>query len=130
MWIYGRRGVDLVAMKWLFLKNWWKDIRILFIWRVVSLSIDKNEKAWLARAPEDRPGWKQYQATELSQRILEEEYHITAIPRFMLLDRNGKIIDAHAPRPSDDIIHQLIHRFLTSRAMVQGNFSLVLDNTY
>ena len=97
---------------------------------VVSLSIDKNEKAWLARAQEDRPGWKQYQATELSQRILEEEYHITAIPRFMLLDRNGKIIDAHAPRPSDDIIHQLIHRFLTSRAMVQGNFSLVLDNTY
>ena len=111
MWIYGRRGVDLVVMKWLKMKNWWKE-------------------AWLARAPEDRPGWKQYQATELSQRILEEEYHITAIPRFMLLDRNGKIIDAHAPRPSDDIIHQLIHRFLTSRAMVQGNFSLVLDNTY
>jgi thioredoxin-related protein len=33
---------------------------------------------------------------------------VTSIPRFILLDGNGRIIDANAPRPSDRALRELI----------------------
>lgn len=32
---------------------------------------------------------------------------ITGIPRFLLLDKEGKVYDAYAPRPSEPAIRQL-----------------------
>ena len=69
---------------------------------IVSLSIDTDREAWLQTAMPDRPGWKQYLATPQSRQVLEEEYSITAIPRFMLFDGHNRIIDIHAPSPSDE----------------------------
>lgn len=68
---------------------------------IVSLSIDTDREAWLQTAMPDRPGWKQYLATPQSRQVLEE-YSITAIPRFMLFDGHNRIIDIHAPSPSDE----------------------------
>jgi len=36
------------------------------------------------------------------------DYLINGIPRFILVDMNGKIIDADAPRPSSDIIKDIL----------------------
>lgn len=69
---------------------------------IVSLSIDTDREAWLETAPPDRPGWKQYLATAQSLQVIEEEYSITAIPRFMLFDEDDRIVDLHAPSPSDE----------------------------
>lgn len=52
--------------------------------------------------PDPDQGWKQYLATPQSRQVLEEEYSITAIPRFMLFDGHNRIIDIHAPSPSDE----------------------------
>ena len=68
----------------------------------VSMSIDK---------PKDAPKWKKMiQDKELSGiQIMADnawgssfvnEYVIEGIPRFILLDRNGNIINANAPRPA------------------------------
>ncbi|WP_303316242.1 TlpA disulfide reductase family protein [Flavivirga abyssicola] len=38
----------------------------------------------------------------------KKEYGITSIPRFILIDPNGTIIDANAPKPSDNKLTQLI----------------------
>ncbi len=74
------------------------DSRILMI----SISIDDDKEAWLAKAPVDTPNWKQYWITERSREILRSDYNVTAIPRFMLFNGKGKIIDIHAPSPSDE----------------------------
>lgn len=68
------------------------DSRILMI----SISIDDDKEAWLAKAPVDTPNWKQYWITERSREILRSDYNVTAIPRFMLFNGKGKIIDIHA----------------------------------
>lgn len=79
---------------------------------IIGLSIDEDRNAWLKNAPSDRPGWKQYRATEHSRKMLEDEYGITAIPRFMLFDENDRIIDVHAPFPSDTEIDILLRDYL------------------
>ena len=76
---------------------------------IISLSTDDSKKEWLAKAPADKSNWKQYWATEHTREILENEYNISAIPHFMLFDGNGKIIDTHAPCPSDKNIDKLFH---------------------
>ena len=38
-----------------------------------------------------------------------KDYAIVGIPRFILLDPQGKIIDANAPRPSDEKLVQLFN---------------------
>lgn len=75
----------------------------------VSISVDK---------PEAHETWKKMVATEQlggiqlyadnnfdSQFILD--YGINAIPRFILIDGAGNIVDADAPRPSDPKIKEL-----------------------
>lgn len=79
---------------------------------VIGLSIDNNKNVWLKKAAADRPGWKQYRVTEQSRKIIEEEYGIKAIPRFMLFDEDNKIIDLHAPAPSDESINAVFQKLL------------------
>ncbi|WP_187269556.1 TlpA family protein disulfide reductase [Flagellimonas hymeniacidonis] len=46
-----------------------------------------------------------------------KKYQILTIPRFILLDREGKIIDSNAPNPSDwNKITQLLDRYIVSGA--------------
>ena len=49
----------------------------------------------------DKPVWPQYLATEAGQKSISEDYQISGIPRFILIDKNGKIITVNAPRPSE-----------------------------
>ena len=41
-----------------------------------------------------------------------QKYIIKGIPRFILLDREGKIVNANAPRPSDPKTSQLFEQLL------------------
>lgn len=68
------------------------DPRIEF----VSVSTDANRQAWLNKLAKDKPQWKQFWKEDFSQL-----YNVDIIPRFMLFDREGKIITLDAPRPSD-----------------------------
>jgi len=38
----------------------------------------------------------------------QQAYQVTGIPRFILLDKDGKIIDANAPRPSEPALKELL----------------------
>lgn len=41
-----------------------------------------------------------------------QEYKITTIPRYMIIDKDGKVINGNAPRPSDPKIKQLFDELL------------------
>ena len=43
---------------------------------------------------------------------LMDDYAINGIPRFMVIDELGKVVDYDAPRPSSDEIRPLLDRIL------------------
>ena len=43
---------------------------------------------------------------------IKKQFKINAIPRYMLIDKNGKVINDDAPRPSDKDIRRILDRLL------------------
>ncbi len=63
---------------------------------IISISVDQDKQAWIDMVTEDKPGWLQ-----LHDGIkMNDEYLVKYIPTFVLLDREGKILNVRAPRPS------------------------------
>ena len=74
----------------------------------ISISLDDKADRWKKKLEADKPEWAQFIAPDGLNSTLCKEYQITGIPRFMLFDKEGKIINTSAPRPSsDDISHCL-----------------------
>lgn len=77
----------------------------------VSISVDtkKDYEKWKKMVADKQLGGIQLIADNdwNSQFVLD--YSITAIPRFILLDPDGKIVNADAPRPSDPALAALLN---------------------
>ncbi len=74
----------------------------------ISVCIDSKESVWRKYLEKHEKTSLQYMA----DRSEFQNYLINGIPRFMVFDKDGKIIDAFAPRPSDEKLKQLIQRSL------------------
>ncbi|MDT0552658.1 TlpA family protein disulfide reductase [Urechidicola vernalis] len=75
----------------------------------VSISTDRANKydAWRKMiADKEMGGIQLYAGTDYS---FSQEYQINAIPRFILIDPEGNIVDANAPRPSDPRLKELFN---------------------
>ncbi len=68
----------------------------------ISISTDRDEAAWREKLENDKPVWPQYRMTPEEERSFAEKINLNFIPRFILLDSNGKFIDSDATRPSDE----------------------------
>ena len=77
----------------------------------VSISADVNVAGWKKKLAEDNPAWKQFIVDKGTKSVLFEKYSINGIPRFMLIDKEGKIITVNAPRPSDDKIDTYLEKY-------------------
>lgn len=76
--------------------------------RFVSISIDVDCSKWETMVKKDQPQWPQYRATKEGQRLCVDVYGITGIPRFMLFDKEGRMMDSSATRPSEEKTEKLI----------------------
>lgn len=76
----------------------------------VSLSCDQNKQAWEKRI--QKGDMKGIQLHMGNKDEFMNKYLINGIPRFILLDREGKIIKADAPRPSSPETSKLIDELL------------------
>lgn len=78
----------------------------------VSISVDteKDKTKWLSMIKDKKLGGIQLFSSG-GQDILDY-YKISGIPRFVLIDKAGKIINADAPRPSDPELKGLIQKLL------------------
>ena len=75
---------------------------------IISISIDTDVEAWKKMVTKDKPSWPQYIAEGPQHVKLSNDWGITAIPRFIILNADGTIRSANAVRPSaSDIIQQL-----------------------
>jgi thiol-disulfide isomerase/thioredoxin len=79
----------------------------------VSISVDepKARQTWKGFVAYNKLGGIQLFAGGWSSQLMND-YKITSIPRFMLFDKNGNIIDVDAPRPSDPKLKELLHQWL------------------
>lgn len=79
---------------------------------IVSVSVDDNKNAWEKMLKKDNFGWIQIHAEKAwkSDIILKNE--IKGIPRFMMVDREGNIVSANAPRPSSEGIREYFNELL------------------
>jgi thiol-disulfide isomerase/thioredoxin len=68
----------------------------------ISISLDDNKTKWHAKLDADKPSWRQFIIPENFNSPFALQYNITAIPRFMCFDKEAKIINISAPRPSDE----------------------------
>ncbi len=80
----------------------------------VYLSLDKNRMAWEKAIPRT-----QIDATKDSYLLingytspLSTQFKISSIPRYMIIGKDGKVINANAPRPSDPDIRQVFDELL------------------
>ena len=67
----------------------------------VSISVDTNKKAWEAMVREKKLGGYQLFAKEAWESDIVKDYAISGIPRFIIIDKEGKIVEANASRPSN-----------------------------
>jgi thiol-disulfide isomerase/thioredoxin len=79
----------------------------------VSVSVDeaKSRQTWKGFVAYNKLGGIQLFAAGFSSQITKD-YKITSIPRFMLFDKNGNIINVDAPRPSDPKLKELLNQWL------------------
>ncbi len=87
----------------------------------VSISIDhkKDYEKWRKMVLEKNVGGIQlYDAEGLSSSFMKA-FNVGLIPRFMMLDYEGKIITAHAPRPSSDEVRGFIDKHLNGPGVMK-----------
>ena len=76
----------------------------------VSLSIDKMEHKdkWLKMIKDEDLGGIQILADQDWNSEFITAYRITGIPRFILIDKEGNIVNSNAPRPSDPYLQEVL----------------------
>jgi len=84
----------------------------------VSTSIDnvKDHEKWKNMVDDKDLGGTQLFADNNWQSEFVQDYGIQGIPRFILIDPNGNIVSADAPRPSDPKLTALLQSELNSEA--------------
>ncbi len=77
----------------------------------VSISIDqaRDHEKWKAMVDEKKLGGIQLFADKDGESAFVKEYEIQGIPRFILIDAEGNIIDSNAPRPSSKKLIELFN---------------------
>lgn len=91
-----------------FLKDLEKDYHGKNI-KFVSVSVDRKDAygTWKQMVKNENLGGIQLIADNNLESDFIKEYEITSIPRFILLDPEGKIVDANAARPSEPKLRAL-----------------------
>ncbi len=74
----------------------------------LSISVDNDHDAWLKMITEDQPAWPQYILSREESDKFMTAWGISGIPRFIMLDKDGRIFSGDAIRPSDPAIIETI----------------------
>lgn len=104
-WCLPCRG-EIPALKELEKKFHGKDVAF------VSISIDQNKDEWKEFVKsEDLKGVQLFAENAFDSQFIQD-YGIRQIPTFIIVDKEGKIVNADAPRPSSDEITGLLEGLL------------------
>lgn len=79
----------------------------------VYLSVDKDRNKWKDFLSKNKD-IKGIHLVEKENSSIFKAFHLSEIPSYMLLDQEGRIVNAHAPRPSSDKIEEMIDQLISS----------------
>lgn len=80
--------------------------------KFVSVSIDKNRGNWKKFLAKQEDQWEQYLVPEDLQREFFNIFAINGIPRFMVFDGDGRIINIDETRPSAENIEEILNGYI------------------
>lgn len=82
----------------------------------VGISVDPDKEKWRNYVMEkELPGIQVYAGKNFESDIIKK-YSIQGIPRFIMVDPDGNIIDINAPRPSHDGTEKILQNWLKDEA--------------
>jgi hypothetical protein len=90
----------------------YQDKNLVFV--SISEDYPHDVAKWKKMIKDKEMGGVQLIASKETQVQLDSFFKISGIPRFIILDPNGKIVDANAPRPSDPNLALLLDSLLKS----------------
>lgn len=68
----------------------------------ISISTDQNADAWKNKLNKDKPQWPQYILNTENMKKFFDDWGISGIPRFIMIDADGNIFSPDATRPSEE----------------------------
>ena len=77
----------------------------------VYISMDNNERLWKSATQIDNIQDNQYVLCDKSKDNLMKYLNCKTIPRYLIVDKNGKVVDLAAPRPYDENILEYIKNY-------------------
>ena len=77
---------------------------------LISVSLDSDQKLWKKFLEKDPPEWAQYVLSKEAMRFIREAYRMPGIPRFMLVNPEGYLVNFKYTRPSDPQCAELIEQ--------------------
>jgi len=81
------------------LQNDLKDEKIAFV--SISIDAEKDKEAWRKMVEEKELGGHQLYAKGEGESKIAKDYVIRGIPYFIIIDKNGRLVEVFASRPSD-----------------------------
>lgn len=82
----------------------------------IYLSVDENPNDWKQAAQDlSLPDAENYLLPKGPYSPIAQQFKINAIPRYMIMDKTGNIINDDAPRPSSPEIRQLFDKLLAEK---------------
>lgn len=78
--------------------------------KLISISWDYTQEVWLDYLKKRPATWAQYIVDKKNMDFMKKEYRMTFIPRFLLLDPEGRIISIEFTRPSDPECVQMLEK--------------------
>lgn len=91
----------------------------------VSISMDResDRQKWVDFVQERALTGIQVWVDADNHKAITDAFHIAQIPRFVLLDDQGRIVDANAPRPSDKRVRDLFDKVLGESLLFESDDS-------
>lgn len=71
----------------------------------IGIAVSDGEKEWRQALKEENPGWLQLYDKE---GIISRSYIANAIPKYIIIDKQGKIVSFNAPGPGDPSIEEML----------------------
>ena len=89
-------------------KEEFKDQDVVFVY----LSTDKNAAQWESMIAQLEIPGEHYRASVKVRQEIIDQFNLQYIPRYVLINKDGKVADANAKRPSDPMLKTDINRLL------------------
>ncbi len=82
---------------------------------IISVACDKKAATWKAYIAKHPTAWAQYLVTDAGNKMLDDEYFCEGIPRFFIIDREGRFVTSDALRPSDPGFAEYFKKLVNSK---------------